>query len=179
MKKLFITVLVLAVLGVGFYYGYQKATSYKTTSSIKDTEVIQVPTEVSMEVRKVFGEYQQLCKSGDIEALIDACDLLTMTELYGENLQTMRATLREQFMRKDGRGNNAPTIMDMIANAEFKSISPINLPKEIRKKLKLSQDESLMKVTVVMSSGDLWDLNFHKTMNGWKLLSQKNMSGTN
>lgn len=107
MKKLIVWIVVLAVLGVGGYFAYDKygkvevkpqiteatvtrgnvVEAVSATGTLTAVRTIDIGTQVSGTVRKLYADYNDLVKQGQLLAELDPSLLQTQVDMQNANLQ--------------------------------------------------------------------------------------------
>jgi HlyD family secretion protein len=107
MKKLIVWIVVLAVLGTGGYFAYDKygktevkpqiteaaitrgniVESVQATGTLMAVRTIDIGTQVSGTVRKLYADYNDLVKKGQLLAELDPELLQTQVDMQNANLQ--------------------------------------------------------------------------------------------
>ena len=92
MKKLIITSLVLVILGIGFFYGYQKSRISRQSSLIQGNKVLSIPTAVTF--NESTKEYSWIAK------------INTPTVVFEQDSPHQKLTVNVQRVPNDTNSDN-------------------------------------------------------------------------
>src|SRR4051794_19576457 len=107
MKKLIVWIVVLAVLGGGGYYAYDKygkvevkpqitegtvtrgniSEAVAATGTLTAVRTVDIGTQVSGTVKKLYKDFNDIVKAGDLLAELDPDLLQTQVDMQNANLQ--------------------------------------------------------------------------------------------
>jgi hypothetical protein len=175
MKRWTIFTLLAVVVGSGFYLGYRHATAPRTMITIKEASRGQAELSATVEeVQQAFLSFQQLCKAKDITGILIVFDLETIAKTNEIDLQSAKNALSQQLVQKAGQGKDAPTVLDIMANAKIESVKEFHFQKG--ESIPINPNEPIMIVEIEIVYGEIWEVYFHKTADGWKMLSWKRIA---
>ncbi len=169
----------LLVIGVGFYFGYQKSIKMSRHPFLDQEETVkQEPIDPEKEeLKQTFLKFQQLCKAKDISGIVTAFDLETIAKTNELDLQSAKKAVSQKLTQKAGQEENAPTVIEVMANAEIKSVKEYHFQKG--ESIPINPNEPIMVVEVKIVYGETWEVYFHKITDGWKMLNWKRIAPAN